>query len=44
MSSVLVIDDDPAICLVIQQVLQRRGFEVSTAGDGAVQGSNVSPS
>ena len=26
MSSVLVIDDDPAICpLVIQQVLQRRG-------------------
>ena len=34
MSSVLVIDDDPAICLVIQQVLQRRGFEVSTAGDG----------
>jgi two-component system, chemotaxis family, chemotaxis protein CheY len=34
MSSVLVIDDDPAICLVIQRVLQRRGFEVSTAGDG----------
>jgi two-component system chemotaxis response regulator CheY len=34
MSSVLVIDDDPAICLVVQQVLQRRGFEVSTAGDG----------
>jgi two-component system, chemotaxis family, chemotaxis protein CheY len=34
MSSVLVIDDDPAICLVVQRVLQRRGFEVSTAGDG----------
>jgi DNA-binding response OmpR family regulator len=34
MSSVLVIDDDPAICLIVQQVLQRRGFEVSTAGDG----------
>jgi DNA-binding response OmpR family regulator len=34
MSSVLVIDDDPAICLIVQQVLQRRGFEVSTAPDG----------
>lgn len=34
MSSVLVIDDDPAICLIVQQVLQRHGFDVSTAGDG----------
>jgi two-component system chemotaxis response regulator CheY len=34
MSSVLVIDDDPAVCLVVQHVLERRGFEVSTASDG----------
>lgn len=34
MSSVLVIDDDPAVCLVMQHVLERHGFEVSTAADG----------
>jgi DNA-binding response OmpR family regulator len=34
MSSILVIDDDPAICLVMQHVLERHGFEVSTAFDG----------
>lgn len=34
MSSILVIDDDPAICMVVQQVLERRGYEVSIAADG----------
>ena len=34
MSSVLVIDDDPTVCLVVQRVLEHRGFEVSTACDG----------
>jgi two-component system, chemotaxis family, chemotaxis protein CheY len=34
MSSVLVIDDDPAMCMIVQQVLERRGYEVSTASDG----------
>jgi len=31
---VLVIDDDPAVCLVMQHVLERHGFEVKTASDG----------
>ena len=34
MSLVLVIDDDPAVCLVMQHVLERHGFEVSIAFDG----------
>lgn len=34
MSSVLVIDDDPAMCRVVQRVLERHGFEVSIASDG----------
>ncbi|HTZ35338.1 MAG TPA: response regulator [Stellaceae bacterium] len=31
--SVLVIDDDPVVCSVIQRVLERRGFAVAVAGD-----------
>lgn len=34
MSSVLVVDDDPAMCRVVQKVLERRGFAVSTASNG----------
>ena len=34
MSSILVVDDDPAVCLLVQHVLERRGFDVSTASDG----------
>jgi two-component system chemotaxis response regulator CheY len=34
MSLVLVIDDDPAVCLVMRHLLERHGFEVSTASDG----------
>ncbi|HEV2189889.1 MAG TPA: response regulator [Stellaceae bacterium] len=34
MSSVLVIDDDPAVCLVVQHLLERHGFAVWTAFDG----------
>ena len=34
MNSVLVIDDDPVIRSVVRRVLEEKGFEVSTAGDG----------
>jgi two-component system, chemotaxis family, chemotaxis protein CheY len=34
MHSVLVIDDDPVVCSVIQRVLEKKGFTVSTAPDG----------
>jgi two-component system chemotaxis response regulator CheY len=34
MSLVLVIDDDPVMCIVVRRVLECRGFEVSTACDG----------
>ena len=34
MNSVLVIDDDPVIRSVVRRVLEKKGFEVSTAGDG----------
>ena len=34
MTSVLVIDDDPVICSVVQRVLEKNGFTVATAGDG----------
>ena len=33
MSSVLVIDDDPVVCAVVQRVLEKRGFAVTTASD-----------
>ena len=33
MKSVLVIDDDPVVCSVVQGVLERDGFSVTTAGD-----------
>ena len=33
MHSVLVIDDDPVFCTVVEQVLQRDGYSVTTAGD-----------
>jgi DNA-binding response OmpR family regulator len=33
MKSVLVIDDDPVICAVVQGVLEQDGFCVATAGD-----------
>ncbi len=35
MTSVLVIDDEPAICNSIRQVLSREGFSVETADNGA---------
>jgi len=34
MNSGLVIDDDPVVCEVARQVLERNGFAVSTASDG----------
>ncbi|HZK89855.1 MAG TPA: response regulator [Stellaceae bacterium] len=33
MNSVLVIDDDPVICAIVQRVLESDGFAVSTAND-----------
>lgn len=33
MKSVLVIDDDPVVCSVVQRVLERHGFTVASAGD-----------
>jgi DNA-binding response OmpR family regulator len=33
MKSVLVIDDDPVVCSVVQRVLERDGFTVASAGD-----------
>lgn len=35
MGRVLVIDDDQAICDMLQRGLEREGFEVETAGDGS---------
>jgi DNA-binding response OmpR family regulator len=34
MNSVLVIDDDPVVCSVVQRVLEKQGFEVAAACDG----------
>ncbi len=31
---VLVVDDDPSVCRVIEDLLQRNGFEVKTASSG----------
>jgi DNA-binding response OmpR family regulator len=33
MSSVLVIDDDPVMCAVIERILESEGFSVTSAGD-----------
>jgi DNA-binding response OmpR family regulator len=33
MNSVLVIDDDPVVCAIVQRVLEGDGFTVSAAGD-----------
>ena len=33
MNSVLVIDDDPVVCAVVQRVLEGGGFSVAEAGD-----------
>ena len=34
MPRVLVVDDDPMVCLTIETCLQRQGFEVTIADDG----------
>lgn len=34
MTRVLVVDDDPLVCMAIEISLERHGFEVTTAGDG----------
>jgi len=34
MNSVLVIDDDPVFCTVVQKLLESNGYAVSTAADG----------
>jgi two-component system, chemotaxis family, chemotaxis protein CheY len=33
MNSVLVIDDDPVFCRVVEGILEKDGYEVTTAGD-----------
>lgn len=33
--TILVVDDEPAICVVMQEMLQRKGYHVLTAYDGA---------
>ena len=33
MSSVLVIDDDPVFCTVVERILEGDGFSVTSAGD-----------
>jgi two-component system, chemotaxis family, chemotaxis protein CheY len=33
MNSVLVIDDDPVFCTVVEGILQNNGYAVTTAGD-----------
>ena len=33
MLSVLVIDDDPVVCAVVQRILESDGFSVTSAGD-----------
>ena len=40
MPRVLVVDDDPMVCVAIEVCLQRRGFEVTVA-DGAEAGLRV---
>jgi len=32
---VLVVDDDQALCLMVKRLLERQGFAVTTANDGA---------
>lgn len=32
--TILVVDDEPAICVVMQEMLQRKGYHVLTAYDG----------
>lgn len=34
MATVLVVEDDPALCLLIQRILTRQGLRVSLARDG----------
>ncbi|WP_408918059.1 hypothetical protein [Bradyrhizobium arachidis] len=31
---ILVVDDDPMVCIAIEIYLQRNGFRVTSAGDG----------
>jgi DNA-binding response OmpR family regulator len=31
---ILVVDDDPAVCALVKDVLELEGFEVTVAGDG----------
>lgn len=33
--NILVVDDEPAICVIMQELLQRKGYHVLTAYDGA---------
>lgn len=33
MNSVLVIDDDPVFCRIVEGILEKDGYEVTTAGD-----------
>jgi two-component system, chemotaxis family, chemotaxis protein CheY len=33
MNSVLVIDDDPVFCTIVEGILAKDGYEVTTAGD-----------
>jgi EAL domain-containing protein (putative c-di-GMP-specific phosphodiesterase class I) len=40
-SSVLVVDDDAAVCTTLQRVLQSAGFEVTVAHDGAAAMTEV---
>lgn len=35
MADILVVDDEPTICLTLKMLLQRRGYAVATAADGA---------
>ena len=34
---VLVVDDEPAICVLIRVLLEAQGYEVRTAPDGAAR-------
>jgi DNA-binding response OmpR family regulator len=34
MSRILVVDDDPMVCMAIELSLERHGFEVTIAGGG----------
>jgi len=33
---ILVVDDSPPTCLYLKRLLERKGYRVLTAGDGAV--------